>query len=305
MKKISNFLSFVEIQTKTASQLPLFLGFGLALYSGGGFDVTNSLLLIAASFLFDMTVTAINNHIGKRQEGDIPHYSSRVSLAIILIMGITAAILGLFLAYRSNLVVLLIGVFCFFVGVIYTFGPLPIARTPFGEAFCGLVQGICIPLLTFEVNHLSIINLILDFPELTFNVDILIILFFAIACCPMIFCIANIMLANNLCDLGQDAKIGRYTLPFYIGEKKALTLFKCLYTFTFISIPVSVLLGAVPFTALVALFTIPAVRRNVRAFSELQDKAQTFHLSIKNFLRIGLTYIGGIWIGAIARNIFF
>ncbi len=39
---------------------------------------------------------------------------------------------------------------------------------------------------------------------------------------PMIVGIANIMLANNICDLEEDIANKRHTLPYYIGKKNAI-----------------------------------------------------------------------------------
>ena len=38
--------------------------------------------------------------------------------------------------------------------------------------------------------------------------------------------IANIMLANNICDVEEDIINNRFTLPYYLGKKNAFNLFK-------------------------------------------------------------------------------
>lgn len=301
MKYISDFLSFVEIKTKTASQLPFFLGLGYILYRFGSLDIRNTLLFFIAMFLFDLTVTAINNHVGKRQTGESPHYPVGVSLTIIFSMGAAASVLGIFLACRTNIVVLLAGLLCFFIGVVYTFGPLPISGTPFGEVFAGLIQGVCIPLITSEVNHPGLIDLTLSLSNLVITVQMWDALCLVIVSCPMVFCISNIMLANNICDLYEDVRVKRFTLPFYIGRKPALILFKYLYLMAYVPILAGVLIEALPLASLLSFCTAPMVYRNVGRFSLLQDKRQTFGLSIKNFMLIGLPYIAGIWLANILR----
>jgi 1,4-dihydroxy-2-naphthoate octaprenyltransferase len=50
------------------------------------------------------------------------------------------------------------------------------------------------------------------------------------------FCLtANIMLANNICDVGHDARVNRYTLPIYL-RKYALHLFAFLYYAAYVSV---------------------------------------------------------------------
>ena len=150
MKGIRNFLNFVEIGTKTASVIPFLVGAGYVLFRFGYLKPKQTLVFFAAMLLFDMTTTAINNHVGHRQTGRVPHYPAALSLVIIAGMGLAAAALGLYLVIidwsaagwqnagavweagaSSGILILFVGLFCFAVGVLYSFGPLPIARTPF------------------------------------------------------------------------------------------------------------------------------------------------------------------------------
>ena len=63
---------------------------------------------------------------------------------------------------------------------------------------------------------------------------------------PCIFTIANIMLANNICDLEDDIKNSRFTLPYYIGRKRAVILYNILYGLSFIAILTAVILNVLP-----------------------------------------------------------
>jgi 1,4-dihydroxy-2-naphthoate octaprenyltransferase len=96
---------------------------------------------------------------------------------------------------------------------------------------------------------------------------------------------ANIMLANNICDLEKDIAVKRHTLPYYIGTN-ALWLFAGLYYLTYLATILMVLLKILSPVCLLSLFTIFLVQGNIRKFFNKQDKAVTFICSIKNFIII-------------------
>ena len=299
MKGIANFLNFVEIGTKTASVLPFLAGSGYAMFRYGFVKPRQTLIFFAAMLLFDMTTTAINNHIGHRQTGRIPHYPKAVSIAIIFAMGFTAAALGLYLVSLSGIVILLMGIFCFAVGITYSYGFLPIARTPFGEVASSVVMAACIPFIVIQMSHPLINISIQDFSGLVIATDWVELLAFAALVLPVIFCLAPIMLANNICDVQEDARIQRYTLPVCIGVNQSLLLYRLLYVLTYLFIVVASVSRVVPVFTLILLLTIIPVRKNVLRFIALQDKKQTFFTSVLNFLIIIVPYAACLWLGGL------
>jgi 1,4-dihydroxy-2-naphthoate octaprenyltransferase len=96
---------------------------------------------------------------------------------------------------------------------------------------------------------------------------------------------ANIMLANNICDLEKDIAVKRHTLPYYIG-KKALYLFAALYYVTYLATIVMVIAGMLSPVCLLSLITIIPVQKNINVFFRKQDKASTFLMAIKNYIII-------------------
>ena len=301
MKSIKNFLSFVEISTKLASVIPFFVGTGYAVFHYGSIRPRQTLIFLFAMMLFDMTTTAINNHVGHRQTGRIPHYSKAVSLLIIFVMGLMAAVLGIYLVSLSSFVILLTGILCFAMGIIYSYGILPIARTPFGEIFSGVVMGVCIPFIAVEINNPMITIAVQDFSRIIITAEWVELLYLGIAVIPLICCIANIMLANNICDLEEDLRVQRYTLPFYIGVKKSLIIYRLLYITAYLFISIGAVMRIVPIFTLVLLFTCIPVRKNVLRLMELQDKRQTFFTVILNFLLITVPYAACIWLGVLIQ----
>jgi len=301
MRYIKNFLDFVEIRTKIASVFPFLVGVGYVLYNFASFKPRQTLIFFAAMLLFDMTTTAINNHIGHRQTGRSPHYSAAVSLAIIAAMLLSAAVLGLYLVSISGIVILLVGIFCFAIGITYTFGPLPISRTPFGELFSGLVMGVCIPFIAVQINNPIIDISLYNFSRVIIGAEWAELLALGLVVVPLICCIANIMLANNICDVEEDLRIKRYTLPVYIGVEKSLRLYGLLYLAAYLFIAIAAIARVVPLFTLAVLFTCIPVRKNILRLMELQDKKRSFPTAVLNFLLICVPYAACIWLGSLLQ----
>ncbi|MGU9540049.1 1,4-dihydroxy-2-naphthoate polyprenyltransferase, partial [Clostridium tepidum] len=79
---------------------------------------------------------------------------------------------------------------------------------------------------------------------------------------PAIFYIANLMLANNTCDLEEDVLNNRHTLVYYIGKENALKLFTFLAFSPFVVIILAVYLGIVPSLTLLTILVLPKVYQN-------------------------------------------
>lgn len=118
---------------------------------------------------------------------------------------------------------------------------------------------------------------------------------------PAVIGIANIMLANNICDIEDDIENRRYTLPVYIGREKALKLFKMLYYLAYIDMLLLVFLKVVPAVYLLVLLTLSPVAKNIKLFYEKQTKKDTFVLSVKNFVLINAAQTVMIGVGCIVK----
>ena len=303
---ISSFIKLVELRTKVASVIPYLLGTFYTLYAFDTFKPINALLMFLSMLIFDMATTAINNYMdykkaiqkeGYGYEVHNPIHSYELSLKsvgyIILTMLVLSAALGIMLALRTNIIVLLLGMLCFAIGVLYTFGPLPISRTPFGEAFSGITMGLILTFITIYIHIFdqNIIGISLFNNQLLMSLDLSVLVPIGIVCVPLITCIANIMLANNLCDMEEDLSNKRYTLPLYIGREKALILWECLYYVAYGAISIGILIKALPLTSAMTLFTLIPLRKNIKFFKAKQFKGETFIYAIKNFMFINVVYI--------------
>lgn len=284
---ISKFLHYTEITTKITSTFAFAMTIAFLMYQKQAINWKLTIIFFAAMFLFDLTTTAINNYIDSKTNSQGLDFSRRTGLIIIYCLFAASTFLGLYLAYLSDLVVLLAGGVCFICGVLYTFGPLPISRQPLGEIFSGFFYGVMIPFILMYINmpqgtfltyHISLESISLELKI----VPILTLLLFSVV--P--FCTtANIMLANNTCDLENDIAVKRHTLPYYIG-KKALLLFAGLYYLTYAATILMVILKILSPICLLSLLSIFIVQKNIRIFQKKQEKAVTFICSIKNFIII-------------------
>ncbi len=314
---IISFLELVEIQTKVASVIPYLLGTFYALYRYDNFNLKNAIIMFLSMIIFDMTTTAINNYmdyakaIKKEGYGYETHnaivsnnLNPKVVRVLICTMLVIAATLGLLLVKNTNIIVLLIGAISFVIGIAYSFGPIPISRTPFGEIFSGLAMGLIITFLSiyihiFDMGVLSVNINGLSNVSITFNFIELINIF--IICLSPIMGISNIMLANNICDIDEDIENKRYTLPIYIGKENALKVFKWLYYAGFISIFIGVVLRVLPVVSIVTLLVLKVVQGNINKFNKLQTKKNTFVLAVKNFVITNLVYaitiLAGVLLG--------
>jgi 1,4-dihydroxy-2-naphthoate polyprenyltransferase len=303
---LSSFFQFVELQTKLASMMPFFMGTLFAVYRYNSFKLENFLIMLTAVLTFDMATTAINNYLDYKKavktegynyesKNAIVSYGIKESTALIIIFSLLfiAVTFGIILTVKTNILVLLLGVFSFAVGILYTFGPIPISRTPFGEIFSGIFMGLIITFLSIYVNvfdlgvaaielHNYIININLDIKELA------VILLISV---PLITGIANIMLANNICDVEEDIVNKRYTLPYYLGRKISLKIFAAMYYIPYATIALSVALRLLPALVLLSLVTIIPVNKNINTFCANPVKGETFVLSVKNFVLLILSQI--------------
>jgi len=253
-----------------------------------------------------MCTTAINNYIDYKTANKKEGYGyeshnaivrdnlkeSTVLLTIFILLTI-AIVFGILLYLNTNIDVLIIGIISFMIGILYTFGPVPISRTPFGEIFSGGFMGIIIPFLAVYIHNFdqNMITLNTQSGILSLSFDYLKILKIILISLPAAVGIANIMLANNICDIEDDIENKRYTLPIYIGKKKSLVIFKVLYYIGYIAIIFALIYKILPLTSILVLLTFIIVQKNIMIFAKTQSKKDTFVLSVKNFVILNFTLV--------------
>ena len=303
MKKysiIQKFNALVQIQTIIISALPYIIGSLMASYYYHHFNLSYCLWLFLAVISFHLAVNGHNQYTDylRYKKNHVTSYnnilekfniSQKWARNVIILLTLVSATIGIILSFKVGWIILLIGFFSYLIGYCYSGGPYPILKTPFGEPASGITMGYNITLLGIYVN--------------IYNIHPFDSFFWAkaiIVACPAIFVIANVMLANNICDVEEDVKIGRKTLPFYIGRKNALIVLCTYYVLAYIFLILSIVLHYLPTLALGSLLTIPLVYRSTRTFVKDPHKETTFKGILMNVLlvlvsEIIFSLIGLVW----------
>lgn len=297
------FLKHVEIQTKIASLFPFFIGNLFAAYYFEKFSFSHALVMFVSLLCIDMATTALNNYMDYKRavkkhgynfeiHNAIVNYKlseSGVVITILLLLAVGMG-MGLLLVLMTDWVVLLIGMASFAVGIVYSFGPLPISRTPFGELFSGFFMGFFIVFLSvyIHLDALELIHVVLSTQEVQLIIQWQELLMIGLYSLPLILGISNIMLANNICDMDDDFENKRYTLPILIGKPKALFIFKWSYMLALLMIPVFIVLGIWSWYGMFALIIIKPIGDCIRDFKREQKKETTFVNAVKAFTIISL-----------------
>ncbi|HFI2431934.1 1,4-dihydroxy-2-naphthoate polyprenyltransferase [Streptococcus suis] len=297
------FLEFVEMKTKVASVFPMTLGILWAIYRYQTFNWLNTLLFVLAVLSFDMCTTAINNsmdyHKAKdetyRQESNVIGKFSldfRQMIGIVFALLIFSVIISLVLVWRTSWLLLPMGALCFLIGIFYTFGPIPLSRMPLGEVFSGVTMGFGIFFLAVFIQDpagLLTSQVSGQWMTLQFSwTKIIDILFMSL---PLVTLIANIMLANNTCDLEEDIRNHRYTLVYYIGKKNALKLYFVLASLPWLLWIIYCLTGFLPIWALIGLSGVWPAYKSLETFLKKQVKRETFIEAVKSFVLFALLYV--------------
>lgn len=283
---IAGLLEFVEIRTKVTSVLLFAMTIAFLLASNVTIDIPVTLVFFVGMFLFDLTTTAVNNYIDAGREDTVLPFGRAEAKTIIAVLFLLSCAFGIWLVLWTDLVVLLVGGLCFLCGIFYTYGPMPLSRLPLGELFSGLCYGLLIPFLLFYINYPPgyLIEYALNWEAsyATFRLwPALTLALFSIA---PVGATANIMLANNVCDLEKDTRNGRRTLPFYLNKTRSLQLFTWLYVVAYVSAVLMAILGMVSPFYLLSLLSVVPVFKNTARFWEKQEKSTTFSLSVKNYI---------------------
>lgn len=295
---IKSFLKLVEIQTKLASMLPLLLGTFYALLRYESFSLPKFLVMLFSLLCIDMATTAVNNYMDfkkavKKQgfgyemhnaivRDQLTEAQVVITIAVLLLL---AASGGLLLVYLTDYFVLVLGAVSLAAGLLYSAGPVPISRTPFGEIFSGGFMGLLIPFIAIYIQVPSgeLINWSISWQQISLTANWQELLWIVLITWPAAAGIANIMLANNICDLEDDIANRRYTLPTYIGIKKALIVFRVLYYSGYAAVIPLILFGVASWPFAIYYLSIIPVEKNIRVFIHKQSKQETFVLAVKNF----------------------
>lgn len=297
MKKLKIYLELIEIKAKLASIVPFLLGLLYFRFNIGNINIKLTFILLIAIFLFNVSVDMLNNYCDYNNAIDIEKYKYKTNiigrenlnknkiLISIIICILISMFLGIYLVISKGIILLFLGIYCFLIGILYSYGPYPISNYPLGEFFSGTTMGTLIIYITILVNSQNINE-----------INIINVVIFSI---PTVLSISSLMLVNNLCDIEEDKKNGRKTLAIIIGRKKSIQLLKILYLISFISVIINVILKIVPIIYLLVLTIYFKVLKNTKEIEKNPIKNYAFKFGIKNFALILISQVLLYFLGLI------
>lgn len=280
------FLELVELKAKTASILPFLIGLCFSWYYYDSIHLGLVFLYFVSMVLFNMFVDVWDNYndyinakddVYQRQTNIIGREGLDLASIrrLLLILFASSLAIGLLLAYQVGWPLLVMGGFCYAVGIFYSFGPKPLSSLPLGEVFSGFTMGFMITLICVFLNTYQ-----------SFSWTSKDLWYIALISLPNTLWIANLMLANNLCDVEEDERNHRYTLVHYTGKKGALMLFSIANVIAFVAIMMAYVVGIAPVSVLLTLLLIPFVYGQSKQLWQKQVKSETFPCAIR-ILAIG------------------
>lgn len=302
---LKKLLQYIEIKTKITCVLPFLMTLSYLFFLRQPVNWGLTAVFFFSMLCIDLAVTAINNYIDSRDYPEMLPLKRPAALAILLFLLILGIGLGLYLALATDVVVLIMGALCVLGGVLYTYGPVPISRQPLGELFSGILEGVFIPFLILYINmpgdtyltlRLSAASVDLSLHPMPLVTVTLLTVLPALAT-------ANIMLANNTCDIRKDIAVNRYTLPFHLGRRRAVRLFGQLYYIAILVPSAMALSGLLPLSCLLLLALLPIVSRHIAQFRQEQKKETTFLVAIKNYVLLVGGYTVCLFLGGILARL--
>lgn len=218
----------------------------------------------------DLTQTAGNSGSIVR-DGISPHIIKHWGY----ITTILPLILGIALASAVTWWYIPVGMLCILTSILYSGGPKPISRAPFGELASGLAMGFAIVGITlFAWTH-------------TLHWTYL------IPAVPSTILIGAIMMTNNLRDFTNDANHGRRTLVILLGRERGLQLLRGLFLISSLWIVVWAISAILPWTSLFALLSLLPAMKVIHIFNTYADPV---HLNeAMKFTSISCTLYHFLW----------
>jgi 1,4-dihydroxy-2-naphthoate polyprenyltransferase len=202
---------------------------------------------------------------------------SEMKMGIVIVF-LTAFILGLYLFYTGGFFVLLIGIASILAGVAYTAGPYPLAYNGLGDLFVFIFFGVVGTVGTYYVQAHSL-------TYLPFLCSI-----------PVGALITNILIVNNYRDIEEDRAANKYTLAVKFGKGFTRYQFIFLLFLSFI-IPLVLFLGF-DFKGWIFLpyLTTPIVFKLIKMLYSYDGKElnKTLELTARLSAIFGLLFSAGI-----------
>jgi 1,4-dihydroxy-2-naphthoate polyprenyltransferase len=261
--------------TLTATFAPVILGTVAALYETGINWLLFSAMMLACLSL-QIATNLFNEYYDFKRGldtadsvgigGGIVRHGLKpknVLTAAFLLYGL-AAFIGVYICMNSSWWLAIIGLFGMAVGYLYTGGPIPIAYTPFGELFSGLLMGTFFVLIAFFIQTNTI------------TIEIILI------SVPIGILVGAINMSNNIRDVEEDTKGGRKTLAILLGREKAVAALAIAFLVSYLWIVAIVLMGYISPWALVMFLGLKKPISAIQGFRKGAKEPRYMRVAMKS-----------------------
>lgn len=250
--------------TLTASFAPVFLGTMIALHYSS-IDWVLFLAMLVASLLIQAATNMFNEYYdfarGLDNENSVGiggaivrnGVKPKTVLALALLLYIIAAAIGIYICSQTTWWLLAVGGVAMMIGYLYTGGPYPIAYTPFGELFSGVVMGYLIVIIAFYIQTGMV----------TLEASLLAV--------PSTLLVAAIMMSNNIRDIVGDEESGRKTLAILVRRPAAVNILMSFFIVAYAWIVVLVVTGMLTPWALLVFLSVRKPIKVVQIFKRFTE----------------------------------
>lgn len=250
--------------TLTAAFVPVFVGTMYALVVNDVFHAGLFLAMLFASLLIQAATNMFNEYYdyvrGLDHEGSVGIGGTIVRDGIapktVLRLGFgffaIAILLGLYISMTTSWWIAFIGLISMIIGYLYTGGPLPIAYTPFGELFSGLLMGTVIIGISYFIQTMTLTKEVI---------------FISI---PIAIFIGAILLSNNIRDLDNDKESGRKTIAILLGKENAIKFLQLLFIVAYLLTIFFIGFGMLPLLAIISFLSIKKAIEVIQGFHKGQ-----------------------------------
>ncbi|MFN3560550.1 MAG: 1,4-dihydroxy-2-naphthoate polyprenyltransferase [Chloroherpetonaceae bacterium] len=262
---LEGWLLVTKPRTLTAAIVPVMLGSSLA-YADGTVDWLSTTIALICSLLIQIATNIINDlydfrkgadnekRLGAKKALTAGLLTEKQLVRAIVIVMLTAFLLGLILVWRAGWVILAIGLASLFFAWAYTGGKYSLAYLGLGDVFVFLFFGLAAVCGTYYLHHHS------------FSLSSVVVATGAGAIAT------NILGVNNLRDIPTDREVGKRTLAVRFGEAFARQMY---YWLMFISytMPFVLALMGYGYAPLLALLSLPFAFKQWRIVAIERGKA--------------------------------
>lgn len=247
----------IRPRTLPAAAAGVLIGGALA-WRDGFFRLDATLVCLFAALLLQIGSNLANDVFDFERGTDTPERlgptrvtqaglltSSQVKFGMAVVF-VLSALMGLYLIWLGGWVILAIGIAAIISAIAYTGGPFPLGYYGLGDVFVFIFFGLASVAGTYYVQAG-------DVSSAAWWMTL-----------PPGLIITAILVVNNLRDLENDRKAGKYTLAVMFGEQFAKTEYLTCIFAAYLILPVAAWFGLIPWLSLMAWASFPIAFRAIR-----------------------------------------